>query len=564
MNKPFNIITNSAFDNWVGGTSFSSSADDVVTAIADDWNWVQSDGAAGTIATTAITRQAFDQSLTTNPPQNPKYYMRIANTDAGTALTTDAYMTIQQLIADVRSVPPGYYVQISFWAKSNVAGQKIAAEIRQYFGTGGSPASTVNCGDEAFSLSTTWQKYTTLPILMPSITLPTALTIGSNEDSSVHLNFFLQAGSTYAARAGGNSIAWPTAAQLSIYGVEMFVLGQSSYQIPQADRPISLREVTKRVQLAGSTLNAFTASGTITMGSGINIATNTGTGTIIGVTSSQRLGFWGATAIVQPANTVDYVTMLTSIGLRATGGTAAATFPGALSCAALTSTSVAATGDIAATGHITMTDAKNIVINATTGTKIGTGTSQKIGFWNTTPAVQQTGIAATTDNSTGSAGDTVAAGAGVTTLTFPFTFTTSTSAIDVVTNYVPGYKFKVLGWSWIDGGTLLVGASGSRVANMEIGSTDVGTVPSTCTVVQASTATGRKIDGTAVSGANTGTSSDTLSIEIASGGTDITAGNGSFVIRIQNMDTADAIASFAAKLNTMRTADITVGLTTTV
>ena len=37
-----------------------------------------------------------------------------------------------------------------------------------------------------------------------------------------------------------------------------------------------------------------------------------------------------------------------------------------------------------------MADAKNIVLNTTTGTKLGTGTTQKLGFWNSTPVIQQT------------------------------------------------------------------------------------------------------------------------------------------------------------------------------
>lgn len=39
---------------------------------------------------------------------------------------------------------------------------------------------------------------------------------------------------------------------------------------------------------------------------------------------------------------------------------------------------------------ITMTDATNLVVGTTTGTKIATGTSQKIGFWNTAPVAQPT------------------------------------------------------------------------------------------------------------------------------------------------------------------------------
>lgn len=43
---------------------------------------------------------------------------------------------------------------------------------------------------------------------------------------------------------------------------------------------------------------------------------------------------------------------------------------------------------------LTLTDAKNVVLGTTTGTKIGTATSQKLGFFNATPIVQPTGIAA--------------------------------------------------------------------------------------------------------------------------------------------------------------------------
>jgi hypothetical protein len=51
-------------------------------------------------------------------------------------------------------------------------------------------------------------------------------------------------------------------------------------------------------------------------------------------------------------------------------------------------------------GGITLSDGMNIVINATTGTKIGTGTTQKLGFWNATPVAQQvlaTGAGRTVD-----------------------------------------------------------------------------------------------------------------------------------------------------------------------
>jgi hypothetical protein len=51
-------------------------------------------------------------------------------------------------------------------------------------------------------------------------------------------------------------------------------------------------------------------------------------------------------------------------------------------------------------GDITIADAKNIILNTTTGTKIGTTTSQKMGFFNAAPVAQQTGCAVPTDLAT--------------------------------------------------------------------------------------------------------------------------------------------------------------------
>ena len=55
-------------------------------------------------------------------------------------------------------------------------------------------------------------------------------------------------------------------------------------------------------------------------------------------------------------------------------------------------------------------------------------------------------------------------------------------------------------------------------------------------------------NGTAVTAANTGTATDNISIEMAAGGTVFTAGAGYFLIKIQNLDTADAVASLNASI----------------
>jgi hypothetical protein len=54
-------------------------------------------------------------------------------------------------------------------------------------------------------------------------------------------------------------------------------------------------------------------------------------------------------------------------------------------------------GNLTLTGNLTMPDAKDIILNTTTGTKIGTATNQKLSFWNATPIIQPTtGVGAAT------------------------------------------------------------------------------------------------------------------------------------------------------------------------
>ena len=79
--------------------------------------------------------------------------------------------------------------------------------------------------------------------------------------------------------------------------------------------------------------------------------------------------------------------------------------------------SITTTGDITTVGSFTLADAKNIIVGSTTGTKIGTATSQKIGLWNVTPVIQpasanQAAVAAQTqdtltDSTTGTANTTL-------------------------------------------------------------------------------------------------------------------------------------------------------------
>lgn len=66
-----------------------------------------------------------------------------------------------------------------------------------------------------------------------------------------------------------------------------------------------------------------------------------------------------------------------------------------ISGTALTVTSVVATGNVALTGNLTITDTKNIVLSAVTGTQFGTAAGQKLAFYGAAPLAQQTGVAVT-------------------------------------------------------------------------------------------------------------------------------------------------------------------------
>lgn len=133
---------------------------------------------------------------------------------------------------------------------------------------------------------------------------------------------------------------------------------------------------TGKAYLAALDLSTVTYDGAapaIDLGPAGNIRLDTATGTKIGTSTSQKMGFFGATPIVQPGSTAELKDgVLGGLGLIATGGAA----------------SLDLDGGALASGTHTFTDATNIVVGSTTGTKIGTATTQKIGFFNNTPIVQ--------------------------------------------------------------------------------------------------------------------------------------------------------------------------------
>jgi hypothetical protein len=116
---------------------------------------------------------------------------------------------------------------------------------------------------------------------------------------------------------------------------------------------------------------------------GANWTFGSAIGTQIATAPSQKLGFYGATPITQPAGTTDLRTALVNLGLFAPGG----------------ATPLNLSGGALAAGSATIADGGNIVVGTITGTQIATSTTQKLGFYGATPVAQQTMGAMTAGNS---------------------------------------------------------------------------------------------------------------------------------------------------------------------
>ncbi|KKK59132.1 hypothetical protein LCGC14_3037440, partial [marine sediment metagenome] len=151
-----------------------------------------------------------------------------------------------------------------------------------------------------------------------------------------------------------------------------------------------------------------------------------------------------------------------------------------------------------------------------------------------------------TDSSTGDPSNTIAAGVGISTWTFPLTFAKLADG-DIITAFTPGFKFQILSVDVLIHNPVTT-ASKASTLNLEIGTTNLTGGAVALTSANA-TPLGVIVAGSAVGGLNTGSSSDTVSCE-ASSTTAFIEGNGSLVIKVQNMDTADAFAALATQQGT--------------
>ena len=111
------------------------------------------------------------------------------------------YAQIIQRIESVRTLA-NQTATISFWAKAGSGTPKIAVELQQNFGTGGSPSATIYTYAGQVTLSTSWARYS-VTVAVPSIS---GTTIGTNNDDMLILALWTSGGTTYNARTGSMGV----------------------------------------------------------------------------------------------------------------------------------------------------------------------------------------------------------------------------------------------------------------------------------------------------------------------------------------------------------------------
>jgi hypothetical protein len=196
-----NKIINGDFKiNQRGFSSTTSSG----TYMFDRWTNYLSDG------TVTYSSQSFTLGAAPVSGYEGTTFLRCVT--SGQTLSGAAALLFQK-IESVRTFA-NQPVTISFWAKAAAGTPKIAVEIGQVFGTGGSPSATVNTYIDQKTISTSWVRYSST-VTVPSIS---GKTIGTANNDALGIQFWTSAGSDFNSRTGSLGIQ---SATIDIWGVQV-------------------------------------------------------------------------------------------------------------------------------------------------------------------------------------------------------------------------------------------------------------------------------------------------------------------------------------------------------
>jgi hypothetical protein len=167
---------------------------------------VNSDGTGIT-----YTPQTFTLGAAPVAGYEGKNFARLATTGQTSAST---YSMLCQRIESVRTFA-GQTVTVSLWAKAASGTPKVAVELEQIFGSGGSPSAGVTTYAGQITLSTSWTRYS-VTVAVPSIS---GKTLGTTAGTDyISLNFWTSSGSDFASRTGSLGIQTAT---IDFWGVQI-------------------------------------------------------------------------------------------------------------------------------------------------------------------------------------------------------------------------------------------------------------------------------------------------------------------------------------------------------
>ena len=218
-----NKIINGDFGIWQRGASFSNPSSLAYTA--DRWA-IYYDGSG---ATRTISQQAFTTGAAPVSGYESSFFYRYAVSVAGSGNTANL---LRQYIENVRNFA-GQTATVSFWAKASANITVPSVGTTQNFGTGGSPSAGVDTGFATnIAVTTSWQRFS-FTANIPSIS---GKTLGTNNDTSLELRFFLPAGSStftfdiWGVQVEAGSVATPfTTASGTLQGE--LALAQRYYEV---------------------------------------------------------------------------------------------------------------------------------------------------------------------------------------------------------------------------------------------------------------------------------------------------------------------------------------------
>ena len=187
----------------------------------DRWYFQTSTG------TGTYSRQTFTTGSPVAPGLDSEAFARVVS---ASQTGSSALLIFSQKIEDVRNCA-GSTVSISLYAKAASGNPKVAVELEQQFGSGGSPSANVTNYVGQVTLTTSWQLYT-LTFNVPSIS---GKTIGTTANtSSLVLNLWCSAGTDYNARTGSLGVQNNT---FDFWGVQV---EQNYRPTPFEQRPIGV------------------------------------------------------------------------------------------------------------------------------------------------------------------------------------------------------------------------------------------------------------------------------------------------------------------------------------